>query len=60
MISDQKIIKAISLNLKYKVLETIRVMIKIGLQLVIVPNDKNQLKGKPSYKRFYGRQFISD
>jgi dTDP-glucose pyrophosphorylase len=45
MISDQKIIKAISLNLKHKVLEAIRVMTKIGLQLVIVTNDKNQFKG---------------
>jgi dTDP-glucose pyrophosphorylase/predicted transcriptional regulator len=45
MISDQKIIKTISLNLKDKVLEAIKIMTKIGLQIVIVTNDKNQFKG---------------
>ena len=45
MISEIKIIKAISLNLKDKVLDAIRVMTKIGLQIVIVTNDKNQFKG---------------
>ena len=45
MISDKKIIKEISLNLKDKVLEAIKVMTKIGLQLVIVNNDKNEFKG---------------
>jgi len=45
MISEIKIIKAISLNLEDKVLDAIRVMTKIGLQLVIVTNDKNQFKG---------------
>ena len=45
MISEKKIITAISLNLKDKVLDAIRVMTKIGLQIVIVTNDKNQFKG---------------
>ena len=44
MISEKKIITAISLNLKDKVLDAIRVMTKIGLQIVIVTNDKNQFK----------------
>ena len=45
MISDKKLLKKISLNRQSKVIDAIKVMTEIGIQLIIVVDDKKLFLG---------------